>query len=138
MQPTDSNDVRSAAIAYATAMNTLDPAPLRGLLAGDFVYESQWVFSAIEGANAYLECLAGKFGAIRRTGSPVRAEPAETRPYPGLVCEPTPCVVVSQGGEPVSTVLFTMTGGLISRIDMCMIPPPETCTRTGEAPGAPT
>jgi hypothetical protein len=34
-----------------------------------------------------------------------------------------------------ATVLFEVDGATITKIDMCQIPPPHTCARSGECPG---
>ena len=99
-------------------------------------YASQWVFNEIEGRAAYLDYLKGKLATISRTATVVVAELAETRPYPMAPNPPRPCVVVSQDGKLKSTVLFQVADRGIVRIDMCAVPPPETCARSGEAPTA--
>jgi len=72
--------------AYATMMNTLDSSCLEPLLADDFHYASQWVFAEIESKKAYLEYIAPKLDAIRKSGSVVWAEMGSLdRELPGLV-----------------------------------------------------
>ena len=124
-----------AAAAYARAHNTMDPSHLKGLLSEDFRYASQWEFDEMEGAAAYLDYLARKLEAIRSSGSAVTAELASTQPYPMAPNRPVPCVVMAQDGAQVATVLFQVKDGRITRIDMCQIPPPESCVGTGEYPG---
>ncbi len=34
-----------------------------------------------------------------------------------------------------ATVLFEVENGRIKRVDICMVPPPNTCYCTGEFPG---
>ena len=48
---------------------------------------------------------------------------------------PRPCAIAHQDGRPAATVLFEVDGGLISRVDLCIIPPPQTCKGTGIFPG---
>ena len=91
--------------------------------------------SEIENRADYLDYLTAKLEAIRKSGSVVRAELAETRPYPMYPNPPRPCVVAEQDGEGAATILFEVDGNRIKRIDMCMIPPPDTCVRSGVCPG---
>ncbi len=129
---------RDAAEAWARAYNLLDAAEIAPLLAEDVHYASQWVFEEIESRADYLHYLEGKLDAVRRSGAKVLAELAETRPYPMYPNRPRPCVVVQQGGKLAATVLFEVAGGRITKIDMCQIPPPETCRRLHEFPGLDT
>ena len=55
--------------------------------------------------------------------------------YPMAPNAPIPCVVMVQDGDRVATVLFQIDDNLITRIDLCQIPPPESCVGTGEYPG---
>ena len=124
-----------AATAWSRTCNLLDVSHIALLLTEDVHYASQWVFEEIENRTDYLEYLAGKLEAIRESRSDARAELAETRPYPMYPNPPRPCVVVHQGGKRVATVLFEVDGNRITKIDMCMIPPPGTCALSGECPG---
>lgn len=124
-----------AAAAWARTYNTLDVSHIALLLAEDVHYASQWVFSEIENRRDYLHYLEGKLETIRTSGSVVRAELAETRPYPMYPNPPRPCAVVEQDGERFATVLFEVGGGRITRVDLCQIPPPHTCALSGEFPG---
>lgn len=76
-------------------------------------------------------------GCIRRSGqnSRVWAEIGELQPYPGGGFS-GPCVIIAQGGKDIllSTVLVKVEDDKIKRIDMWVIPPPDTAKRTGEYP----
>lgn len=75
---------------YAAMMNTLDPLKLKGLLADDFKYSSQWVFAEIESGQAYIDYIAPKLEAIKSSKVTVWAEMAI------LEMEmPGPCVVMA-------------------------------------------
>lgn len=126
---------RDAATEWARAYNLLSPARLASLLAEDVHYASQWVFEEIETRFEYLHYLVSKLQAIRKTGSFVRAELAETTPYPMYPNPPRPCAVIWQDGQQVATVLFEVDGDKITRIDFCQVPPPHTCKLSGESPG---
>ena len=124
-----------AARAWALAYNTGDSAPLEAILAPDVRHSSQWVFDSLEGLDDYLPYLRGKLATLRRVGLPNRCELAETRPYPRYPSPPRPCVVVWEQDELTCTVLFTVRDGAVAAIDICAIPPPGTCARSGELPG---
>lgn len=118
--------------AYATMMNTLDLSCLEPLLADDFHYASQWVFAEIESKKAYLEYLAPKLDAIRKSGSVVWAEMgALDREFPG------PCVVMAQDKKDnlIALILVKVEDGKIKRLDMCGAPSPHSARRTGDYPG---
>jgi hypothetical protein len=129
---------RDAAEAWARAYNLLDAREIAPLLADDVCYASQWVFEEIENRADYLHYLEGKLASIGESGAEVLAELGETRPYPMAPNRPRPCVIVHQDGELAATVLFTVAGGVVTRIDLCQIPPPESCLRLHEYPGLDT
>ena len=107
--------------AYASMMNTLDSSKLEPLLSPDFHYESQMVFSEIK----------SKQEVVRASGTKVWAEMAMlTHSIPG------PCVVLAQGEKEnfVALVLAEVKGDLIKRIDMCIVPNPQSAERSGEYP----
>ena len=58
----------------ATAYNTLNPDIFTDLIADDFTYESQHVFTPMNGKEKFLEYIAGKYNTIKRTGETVYAE----------------------------------------------------------------
>ena len=118
--------------AYATMMNTLDTSCLVPLLADDFHYSSQWVFAEIESKNEYLNYIAPKLDAIRKSGSVVWAEMGSLeREIPG------PCVVMAQNEKDnlVAVVLAKVEDGKIKRLDLCGAPSPHSAKRTGNYPG---
>ena len=123
--------------AYARAWNNLDVSCLEPLLADDVHYASQWVFDEIDDKARLVEYLTGKMDTVRESpGAKVWVEVGETRPYPMYPCEPGPCALVAQGNRDNAraVVLFEVEGGRIVRIDMCLVPSPETVHRTGEYP----
>jgi hypothetical protein len=122
----------AACRAYARMMNTLDYRHLEPFLSPAFEYESQWVLEKITTKAAYAEYIKAKLRAISHSGQQVWAEIAYAETYPI-----GPCVLLYQGSREraIATVLVDMHGNQISRIDMCMIPSPEECRRTGEFPG---
>ena len=112
-------------------LNTLSAEHLEPLLAEDFQYESQWVFSAIKSKREYLDYIRPKLATIKETGFRVWAEMAELRSYNG-----GPCLVLAQGEQDklVATLLVKVVAGKIQRADLCLIPPPEAALRSGEYP----
>lgn len=117
--------------AYATMMNTLDAACLEPLLADDFHYASQWVFTEIETKSAYLEYIVPKLDAIRKSGARAWAEIGWLdKEFPG------PCVVMAQGDKDnlLAVVLAKVEDGKIKRLDLCGAPSPHSARRTGEYP----
>jgi len=118
--------------AYATMMNTLDASCLEPLLADDFHYASQWVFAEIESKSAYLEYIAPKLEAIRKSGAAAWAEMGWLdREFPG------PCVVLAQGDKDnlLAVALAKVEDGKIKRLDLCGAPSPLSARRRGEYPG---
>lgn len=124
--------VEAALRAYAAMLNTLDTSRLEPLLADDFHYASQRVFSEIESKQEYLDYIAPKLSIIKASGGRVWAEMAWLdREFPG------PCVVLAQGvrEDLVGVVLAKVAGDKITRLDLCIAPSPHSARRTGEYPG---
>jgi hypothetical protein len=123
--------VEAALRAYASMMNTLDSSKLEPLLSPDFHYESQMVFSEIKSKQAYLDYINPKIETVKASGIKVWAEMAMlNHSFPG------PCVVLAQGEKEnlVALVLAKVKGDFIERIDMCIVPTPESAKRSGEYP----
>jgi hypothetical protein len=118
--------------AYARIMNTLSVEPLEPLLADDFTYESQYVFSALQSKQAYLEYIRPKLQTIREAGATVFAEMGMVLAY-GVR---QPCVVAAQDSPDnlVGLVLARVTAGKLSRLDLCIVPSPQSAERSGEYP----
>lgn len=123
--------IETALRAFASMMNTLDSSKLEPLLAVDFHYASQMVFAEIESKQEYLDYITPKLETVRASGSKVWAEMATlTYGFPG------PCVVLAQGDKEnlVAVVLAKVRGDFIERIDMCIVPTPQSAKRTGDYP----
>lgn len=118
--------------AYAIMMNTLDVSALEPLLADDFTYESQSVFSALESKQAFLDYIGPKLQTIESAGARVFAEMGMVSAYG----EHQPCVVLAQNAKSnlVGLVLARVAAGKISRLDMCVVPPPQAAERSGDYP----
>jgi hypothetical protein len=124
-------DIETALRAYASMMNALDSSKLEPLLSDDFHYASQMVLVEIESKQEYLDYINPKLEVVRASGTKVWAELAMlTHSFPG------PCVVLAQGDKEnlVSLVLAKVKGDQIERIDMCIVPTPQSAKRSGEYP----
>jgi hypothetical protein len=121
----------NALSAYAAMMNTQDVSKLEALLADDFHYASQWVFTEIKSKQAYLDYIKPKLESVKQSGSMVWAEMAYLEQEIS-----GPCVVMAQGQKDnlVSLVLAEVADGKISRLDMCGAPSPHSAKRSGRYP----
>ncbi len=125
----------SALRAYAKMMNTLSVEPLEPLeplLADDFVYESQGVFQALESKQAFLEYIFLKLQTIRRSNATVYAEMGTLSAYR----KNQPCVILAQNDKAnlVALLLAKTQGSKLSRLDLCIVPAPQSAERSGEYP----
>lgn len=118
--------------AYAKMMNTLSVEPLEPLLGDDFAYESQMVFQALESKQTFLEYIIPKLQTIRHSNATVYAEMGTVAAYG----KNQPCVILAQNDKAnlVALVLAKTLGSKLSRLDLCIIPPPQTAKRSGEYP----
>ena len=124
-------DIETALRTYASMMNTLDSSKLEPLLSDEFHYASQMVLAEIESKQEYLDYINPKLEVVRASGTKVWAEMAMlTDSFPG------PCIVIAQGDKEnlVALVLAKVKGDQIERIDMCIVPTPQSAKRSGEYP----
>jgi hypothetical protein len=117
--------------AFARMMNNLDYSNFEPWIADDFHYASQWVFDEIDSKAGYEAYIVPKLQTIQRSGSRVFAELAFTHAFGA-----GPCVVLAQDKRDnlLATLLVTMRGNKVSRADLCCVPAPEECERSGEIP----
>lgn len=109
---------KDAAVAFAKAWNRLDCAEFLQLLAEEAVYESQWVFSPLEGKEVIANYLAGKMQKVKVSGKKVRAELSTAR------CANEygkACVLLKQGEnrDTDSVMVFEVENDRIKRCDLC-------------------
>ena len=118
--------------AYAAMMNTLDASRIEPFLADDFVYESQAVFQPLESKQAFLNYIRPKLETVKRANATVYAELGRVSAYGSE----QPCVVLAQSRPEnlVGLVLAKAEGGKLKRLDLCVVPPPQTAQRSGEYP----
>ena len=118
--------------AYAKTMNTLSIEPLEKVLAENFHYSSQHVFSELTSKAEFLDYLEPKLTTIIRSGATVYAELGTVFAYG----RQQPCVVLAQGDQTnlVALVLAKVESGQLSRLDLCILPTPDAAQRSGEYP----
>ena len=124
---------KDALIAYAKMLNTGEVEGFISLLAPDFRYASQSVFSEIEGKDAYRAYIEPKIATIKKNPTAkVFAELGETNAWGH-----EQCVLLAQGSKDdlVATLFVKVEQGGVIRADMCLIPAPQTVRRTGIYPG---
>ncbi len=114
--------------SYASLWNTLDPAGFLALLAEDFIYESQAVLEPLMGGDAFADYIGKKVAAVKTSGTTVHAEMGSVGTRP--------CVILAQGSKDdlVALAFVALEAGRVKRLDLCMVPPPRTATRTGDYP----
>lgn len=124
--------VETALRTYARMMNTLNAELLEPLLADDFTYESQHVFQALESKQAFLDYIRPKLITIQQAKATVFAEMGSVSAYG----KNQSCVILAQNdrGNLVGLVLAKTDGNKLKRLDLCIVPPPQAATRSGEYP----
>ena len=130
------NQETQTLIQLARSWNNLDTSFIETVLADDFIYESQWVLTPIEGKKLFLSYLNLKFQAIKSAMlKELMTVTAELALHPSM--QNKPCIVLTQiTGEGIRQVslLIKMQQGKIKRIDVCFIPDPTEAELTGEFP----
>lgn len=122
---------KDALEAYARMINTGVVEPLASLLRDDFCYSSQAVLTDIQGKAEFLSYMRQKLVVMRGR---------EDRPVAEMACLPAtrnrPCLVLSHRntGKDICTVLAEVSEEKLSRIDLCLIPAPDSAVRSGETP----
>lgn len=118
--------------AYAKMMNTLDAEVLEPLLPDDFTFESQNVFQALESKQAFLDYMRQKLETVRKAKATVFAEMGTVAAYGRT----QPCVVLAQNTKTnlVAFVLAAVDGEHLKRLDLCVVPSPQSAQRSGEYP----
>lgn len=118
--------------AYASMMNTLNAECIEPLLADDFIFESQQVFQPLESKEEFLEYIHGKLETIRRVKASVFAEMGTVDDFR----QNQPCVILAQNDRDnlVGLALAQTEGEFLKRIDLCVIPAPQSAKRSGEYP----
>lgn len=128
-------DKTKALEAFAKMMNTSNADEFLNLIDDHFVYSSQSVLKDITSKAEFSSYIKDKLKSVSAPSDKVYAELAEMQPYPMSTLF-GPCVVLAQGSKEnlVSTVLANVKDNMITRISLCIIPPPETTLRSGIYP----
>ena len=119
--------------AYAKMLNTLNRKHIEHLLAEDFRFTSQQVWTDIVGKEAYLGYITAKLATLAsKPENTVFAEMAKSNSIFG----DRACIVAAQGTKDnlVATILCKVNGAKLVGIDMCIIPAPESVVRSGFYP----
>jgi len=117
------NDIKDAAILYATCWNQIIFADWFENLSDDCTYSSQYVFESLNGREKIIEYLSGKIDTIKKSGHRVKAKLATLKHGASLNPPPgTPCVAMYQGdSEDISAIVFfEVKNGKIFKYDLCM------------------
>ena len=117
---------------YAKMWNNLDAKPLEAILADDFIYESQKVLQPIESKQEFMDYIKAKLQIIASANVAVYAEMGTVAAYG----RKQPCVVLAQNSKSdlVALALAKMEEGKLKRLDLCIIPSPESAERSGNYP----
>lgn len=120
----------------AKSWNNLDTSFIERELADDFIYESQWVLTPIEGKKEFLNYLQSKFQAIKSAmQKEIMTVSAELALHPAM--QRKPIIVLTQitgNGIRQVSLLIKIENEKIKRIDVCFIPDPSDAELTGEFP----
>ena len=118
--------------AYAAMVNTGATQAFETLLADDFVYESQRVFAALTSKQQFVEYIRPKLRAVERSGRTAFAEMGVLNPDGRR----QPCVVLAQDhvDNLIALIMAKVSEDKIKRIDLCIVPPPDSAQRSGEYP----
>jgi hypothetical protein len=128
-------DKTKALEAFAKMINTSDTEEFLNLIDDNFIYSSQSVLEDITSKVQFSSYINDKLKSVSASSNKIYAEMADMQPYP-MSSLFGPCVVLAQGNKEnlVSTVLVNVKDNKITRISLCIIPPPETTIRSGIYP----
>ncbi len=123
-------------VQLAKCWNNLDVSFIQNHLANDITYESQWVFTPIQGKANFLPYLNSKFQAIKTAVQQGEMQvSAELAIHPSLTSKD--CLVLTQTTsqeDVVVLIVIELLDDLISRIDVCFIPDPDNAILSGIQP----
>ena len=122
----------AALCEYAKMKNNLSTKYLAPILARDFVCESQMIMKPIKSRSEFLNYMDSKLETIANTGSIVFAEMGTIETYFLL----RPCVILAQDDKDkiIGNALAEVKRNELKRINLCIVPPPEKASRSGEYP----
>lgn len=126
---------KTAAIAYARAINTHETELLAPILHDEFRVCDQRRRNPAVGGRRYIQMLEKYFRNVPPEKSVTTMELATLPRNPFAPAPPRPCVIEYHWGKLVCTVLFHVWAGKILQIEKRLIPSPTECELTGLYPG---
>ena len=113
---------------YAKMMNTLNPDEFEGILADDFSYESQYVLSALESKQEFMDYIRKKLKAVAKNNITVFAEMG--------TIQRRPCVILAkhEKNNIGAVVLAKVKDNRLIRLDLCCVPRPQDAIRSRDYP----
>lgn len=117
-------------IETAKSYNNLDLSYIEAIASDNIIYESQEVFSALEGREEVFNYMEAKFRTVHKSDHPVFAEIGflDTKPSAGIYGTSEvnrPCIILAQGTKEnkIAIVTVEVSDGSLSRIDVCTVFP---------------
>ena len=125
-------NLKEALTQYGKMLNTLTISHIDNVLDDSFTYQSQCVLSSIDSKDEFLDYMQSKLTSMIENRFLPYAELGEITAF----CLEQPCLIVAQGTKDNLQVLILgkMNNGKLSRIDVCIVPTPQSATRTGIYP----
>tara|TARA_B100000161_G_scaffold258522_1_gene223557 strand:- start:585 stop:989 length:405 start_codon:yes stop_codon:yes gene_type:complete len=123
---------KEALSIYARMLHTLDSSEFESFLSEDFSYSSQKVLSDMKSRDEFVEYIRPKLEIIKKTKSSVFAELGVCPAYGH-----TDCLIMAQGNKSnlLGVAYASVDKGKISGISLCIVPTPDSATRSGIYPG---
>ena len=123
---------KQALSIYARMMHTLNSSEFESFLSEDFSYSSQKVLTDMNSRDEFIEYIRPKLEIIKKTKSSVFAELGV---YPAY--GHTDCLVMAQGDKSnlLGVAYASVKEGKINRLDLCIVPTPDSAERSGIYPG---
>jgi hypothetical protein len=118
--------------AFAKLINANNSDDLSGILAKNFVYQSQKMLTKVTTKPGFLYYMNGQLEKSKQSGSAVFAEMGTISSY----IVKRHCVIMAKVNKDnlVAIVLATVTKTKLSRLDLCFIPSPDLAIRSGDYP----
>ena len=121
--------------SVAKSWNNLDISFAKEHMADDVIYESQFVFSSIEGKEDVASYFAGKYKTIKSDVE--KGEISITAEMGSIASNKPPLIVLTQIIDKKTvqlTILVRVENGKIKRIDACKFPSPKLAKLSGDIP----
>lgn len=117
---------------YAEMLNTGNSTKFENFVSDDYRQTSQMSFEDITSKEDFIRYIRDKLETIAKSNSPVFAELGELDAYGHKKC-----VVLAQGTKDnlIGTAFLTISNDKVTRVDLCIVPPPQDAVRSGIYPG---